>query len=793
MVANEKANVQVTVNNEEAKSQLKELQTELARIKQLRKEAFEKGDTAAFSMYDKEFQKVGRSAEKMKSEVDRVEVSMKNLNGLSLSDLGKELGQAQKVLNKMKQTDPGFDAQKLKVQQLRGAYTDLKTEMGNTGGFMGKLTGIFGGIPGPAGAAVNGLMGLGKAMWALVANPLGAMIAGLVGSVVLLYKAFKSTDDGATKLEGIFKGLGNIVDVLMDRTASFLSLLGSIATLDLKGIKENGAAAFGGLAKQIAQTAAAGVDYASTLDDIEDREVAASGRMTKLRVEIENLKNATKDKTLSDKERMNAAQSAMDKEIQLNQLETKFLNEKNKAEANNLATKIQSSKLTIEQKQSQLDTWLMVDDLQLNSMLENDKAFSVFYNKNSAEFQELQKQKAAELMKEAELATGTRRLQSELSGFKKELQLEELQASEAEKKKAIEAIEAGFEKENLSLKQQYAGKEELDKEFKARSLANELAYMNMKLALTTDNKEQLILKQQIRDKENEYNLAIEAAVIPLMKKKEAATNLNTTTLETNKLTEINTKKTNEATDAVEKLAKKQQAAANVITGASSIIAEGLYDMASGTEGAMKKMGKALLKYAIELLKKQALVAVASSTVQSLAQADSVTTFGATGLIRAAILSGLIEVAAAGLNGLVDSLEVGGYTHQASSDSTPVGVVHANEWVASAPLLRNPATRSHIDYLENVQRGLTPRFNTSAISGAVHGFQSGGFASSAVNTTSQQPVTIIQQTDPALLAAIQRMNDSADHLASKPLALAINTREIFKSEEGYQSAIKSSEY
>jgi hypothetical protein len=54
-----------------------------------------------------------------------------------------------------------------------------------------------------------------------------------------------------------------------------------------------------------------------------------------------------------------------------------------------------------------------------------------------------------------------------------------------------------------------------------------------------------------------------------------------------------------------------------------------------------------------------------------------------------------------------------------------------------------------------------------------------------------PVTIVQQSDPALIAVMQRMIESADRLAAKPLA--INTREIFKSEEGYQNAVKSSEY
>jgi len=719
----------------------------------------------------------------------------------NIASIQKAYFKANAEMKKMELGSKEYVTQMAKVKDLKGIldeHNQALKKAGQSTGFFGNLKDKLTSIPGPAGAAVNGLMGMGKAMWALVANPIGATIAAIVAGFMLLYKAFTSTDSGANQLAGVFKGLSNVMDIVLDRAFSYLKLLGSIATFDFKGIKQNAQDAFGGLGKAVKDAATAGYDYVQSMDEINDREAASVNRTVKLRNEIEALRNSVFEGNKTTKEKADILQMAMDKEIELNQIETGFLAEKNQAETKNLASKIQNSKLTMEQKESQLKQWLSVDDKELESLAEKDAAFADFVNKNEDAFQALQKSKSEELAKEGELATGTRKLQKQLASEKRALLDEDRQATEAEKKKAIEALETGFEKEKLSLKQQYAGKEELDKEFKARTLANELAYINMKLALTTDNKEQLVIKQQIIDKENEYKSAIEAAVIPMMKKKEATTNLNKTTLETNKLTGINTTKTNEATDAVEKLAKKQQAAANIITGASSIIADGIYDMASGTEGATKKMGKTLLKFAIDLLKKQALIAVASSTVQSLAQADSVATFGISGGIRAAVLAGLIEVAAAGLNGLVDSLEVGGFTTHAASDSTPVGVVHANEWVASSQLLRNPETRSHIDYLENVQRGLTPRFDTTAISGAVRGFQSGGFGSSAISTNSQPPVTIIQQSDPALLAAIQRMNESTDnmnksanHLASKPLN--INTREIFKSEENYQNGIRSSEY
>jgi TP901 family phage tail tape measure protein len=64
--------------------------------------------------------------------------------------------------------------------------------------------------------------------------------------------------------------------------------------------------------------------------------------------------------------------------------------------------------------------------------------------------------------------------------------------------------------------------------------------------------------------------------------------------------------------------------------------------------------KSLINMALDALKVQVQMAVAGATAQSLAQPDSVATFGATGFARAAILVGLIEAAFAAVKGVVSS-------------------------------------------------------------------------------------------------------------------------------------------
>ncbi|MEI6138267.1 MAG: hypothetical protein WCP85_03335 [Mariniphaga sp.] len=424
-------------------------------------------------------------------------------------------------------------------QQMAAATSSVNigTEaISNQTRFLGNLRSSFENLPGPVGAAVEGFIGMGKALWALVANPIGATIAVIVGALTLLYKSFTATDTGAVAFEGTLKAIGNVLDIVLDRTWSYYKMLGDLVTFDFKGMKENAKDAFGGIGSSISDAVNAGWNYAAQMDDIADREVAAANRMTKLRVEIENLKNASKDKTKTDHDRMQAAQQAMDKEIELNGIEKGFLAEKNDAETKNLAAKIQNGKLSMAQKEEQLKQWLAVDDRELSSLAAKDKAFADFVDKNEEAYQSLQKTKADELMKDAELAQNTRRLQSSLSAFKKELMDGEAKSETEKSKKVMEALETGHANQVLMLTQQYAGQEQRAKEFHARMLAEEVAFIKAKMALETDPTKKLELQTQEINKQQEYNKAIREATPEIMKNSIERKNLSTTMLEEAKLT-----------------------------------------------------------------------------------------------------------------------------------------------------------------------------------------------------------------------------------------------------------------
>lgn len=723
-----------------------------------------------------------------------------------IQSIQKEFYKANTELKKMEVGSKEYNTQLAKVGKLKSILNDHTKSLSASASGTNKFSQAINSIPGPIGGAIQGIKGLGKSLLTLAMNPVGAVITAIVGAVFLLVKAFKSTDDGATKLAGIMKGMSNVFDIVLDRVDTFRQGLGKLLKLDFKGFKESSKEAFSGAANSINEAVKAGIEYENTMDAIKDREAASLIRTAKLRTEIENLKNAAKDQTLTQKERLEANEAAMKKEMELNEIEKQFVQERTNAELKNLAAKIQMQGKSLEEREAMINKWLEYDDREVVSMMEKDKAFGDFYNKNEDAFQNLQKMKADEHAKDAELATKTRRLQSELSGFKVALAKEDEQKQDELRKKSIEALELGHQQEKLSLKEQYIGKEEMQAEYNARMLANEIAFASAKLEITTGERERITIQQQLVDLEYQYKQAVEEALIPMLQKKELTTDMNLATFESNKLTEISTAKANEATKAQQDLNAQLQGNAQRYQQAIGIISQGVYDMASGSEDAMKTFAKAMLKFALEQLKIQAQIAAAGATVQSLSQPDSIATFGATGLVRAAIIVGLIEAAFAGLNALVDSFDVGGFTASAGSDSKPVGVVHANEWVASAPLLRNPETRKHIDYLEQKQRGYHPQFNTGSIIQAtsLRGFQVGGHTGNGnspyptFQETAEMIVKGVQVGQTAAIlaggkleAALTNMSNAANKLAEKEVV--VNANEVFAKKQQYDSNIQSSNF
>ncbi len=327
--------------------------------------------------------------------------------------------------------------QKLTKEVLAGekAMGVYVREVGHYENAMKGLGGTIGQVNPQLASATTAVKSFGKAF---LANPITAVITVLAGAFALLFKAFKSTDEGATRLAGIWKGLKNVVDVLIDRVMAFFKVIKDVITFNWKDLKKDGQEAFGGLGDAIRDAWQEGQKFADEMDRIGDAMSAQLIPMSKMRKEVERLRNIAKDQTKTDKERLAAAKRAYDLEVILSKDEVKWKSASTEAELANLAAKLDNEKLTREEKIKTVREWISLDADQLESARATNAELGKFYNNNETEIQAVQKSMSETIDKEAEFYTSTRRLASELSGFQKQIIDDSIKVSEEAKKAMAE-------------------------------------------------------------------------------------------------------------------------------------------------------------------------------------------------------------------------------------------------------------------------------------------------------------------------------------------------------------------
>jgi len=488
--------------------------------------------------------KLKRTSEQVKrsqaAEADytaKLKQTEKVLNNLSGSSYNELIAVQKQLKSELRNTTRGTDEQIIRLQQLERvnhevslAQGEMNSSIGSGGkgikGFINNLTDI----PGPVGMAASSVKGFGTALKLLLLNPVGLALAVIVATLLLLKSAFLATDTGAVAFAGVLKGLGNVLDILLDRTMSYFKLLFSIATFDMEGIKRNGTEAFGGIAASIKDAAAAGYEYERVMDSIADRESASLIRAAKLRAEIEKLKNQAKDANRPLEERLKLNNLAMQKEKELMSIEKGFMKERNKGELDNLAAKIQVAGMSKLQKQQQIEEWLKLDDRQIEQYAKNNARFREFVDKNETEFQALQKLKSDEFNKDAEFESGTRRLQKDGVSFRVDLQkqaddkvkeLKEKAAKKAEddEKKKLENLATSLLKQQNDLKESLSNNTKTQSEYDTALIALQREFLTNKQKLyKVGSKEYEDVRAQMNDLELKDQAEYDALILKALEK-----------------------------------------------------------------------------------------------------------------------------------------------------------------------------------------------------------------------------------------------------------------------------------
>ncbi len=155
-----------------------------------------------------------------------------------------------------------------------------------------------------------------KALKLLKVALLGTGIGVLIVALGSLVSWFTKTQKGVEAANKIMGALGATVNVLIDRAGKLGSALVNLFTGNFKQAGNDAKSIFAGIGDEIVNETKQAWKLAEVLNEIDKREVMLSMSRAANRAEIEKLKKAADDQTLSTQERIKAAEkaAAMEKE-----------------------------------------------------------------------------------------------------------------------------------------------------------------------------------------------------------------------------------------------------------------------------------------------------------------------------------------------------------------------------------------------------------------------------------------------------------------------------------------------
>jgi hypothetical protein len=403
----------------------------------------------------------------------------KAVNGAALAMKKAEIGTADWVKASKKFED---------VKKLQG---DLKKQIEGTANASDMLKKAWNGLPGSQffnsiGSSFQSLKGgvgglvsqFGVLKTAIAATGIGALVL-VIGSLV---SWFTKTDDGATKLDGILRAIGNTVDVLMNR---LINLKESLMTLFT-----NPGKFFRGLVTDIKEGIELGQELAVTFDNLDqarrDMELADAKNQNKLNELLKQSQNVG----LSYQERLDKLKEADAIELENYQQKLKYASDFAAAIDKETQNQIKQGKIS----DTQLDKQ---NEAQIKLLAVEGERIAVEEKINNRRSQLLEKRQAEEekalAKKEKDQADSDKRLQD--TEDKKAALLEAKRQKEIDDEKAhkeklyndkVKAAELDLVTDQNNLNEQYLAKELSEQAFLDGSSSRLIEYHNKRLEILSE-------------------------------------------------------------------------------------------------------------------------------------------------------------------------------------------------------------------------------------------------------------------------------------------------------------------
>lgn len=356
------------------------------------------------------------------------------------------------------------------------------------------------------------------------------------------------------------------------------------------------------------------------------------------------------------------------------------------------------------------------------------------------------------------------------------------------------ALDLGYKQQLLLLKQRYDSEETLQKEYKARMLAAEIAYMQTKMQLTGDEEAKIDLQSQLIDKQREYTAALKETVPEILNTDNGIQKLNTRLLEESKLLAFAAQKQAEGTAAQEDATAKQKQQSDAIKMVGDVMTDYVTGALNGSIDGFQSFGDTLILMSLQILKQMVPIWSAQILGLSLASPESVASWGVAGMAKFTVITGLMYAGIAAVEGLVkggmknkqDSATKyasGGYTH----GETYIAGEAGTEFVAPNWMIKNPLSGPIIAGLESWRRN--PITVSQAAIQASNSF-SGSTRNAAQNNPTQQsePVAFRTATDQELKKVLEENTKAIrDFIKWRP---AIDVETYERKRENWQKMTQS---
>lgn len=220
-----KALLNVEIKSSETVNKISELKTQVDDLKNKMKAldtATEEG-RQQYVVYEQQIKALNTASREYQKEIQN-QVKAQNAEKESINELKANIANLTAEYEAMSKEQRKSAAGKELQKSISEQNEALKSAKLGTKGFSESLANL----PGASGGAVKGLLDVGKAMWALVANPIGAVIAGIVAAFMLLKKGLDTNREGTERLNQILAPFKTLMQ-------SILTIIGNVANTLLKG------------------------------------------------------------------------------------------------------------------------------------------------------------------------------------------------------------------------------------------------------------------------------------------------------------------------------------------------------------------------------------------------------------------------------------------------------------------------------------------------------------------------------------------------------------------------------